>query len=34
MSEEDVEIIRRGYEAYKRGDVAAMLEGLDPEIEI
>ena len=34
MSEENVEIIRRGYEAYKRGDVAAMLEGFDPEIEI
>ena len=34
MPEENVEIIRRGYEAYKRGDVAAMLEGFDPEIEI
>ena len=32
MSQENVEIVRRGYEAYARGDVAAMLADLDPEM--
>ena len=32
MSQENVEIVRRGYEAYARGDVAAMLAGVDPEM--
>src|SRR6476469_495545 len=32
MSRENVEIVRRGYEAYARGDVAAMLADLDPEM--
>src|SRR3954462_14268739 len=32
MSQENVEIVRRGYEAYVRGDVAAMLADLDPEM--
>ena len=30
MSQENVEIVRRGYEAYARGDVAAMLADVDP----
>ena len=30
MSQENVEIVRRGYEAYARGDVAAMLARVDP----
>jgi ketosteroid isomerase-like protein len=32
MSQENLEIVRRGYEAYARGDLAAMLEDLDPEM--
>jgi ketosteroid isomerase-like protein len=32
MSRENVEIVRRGYEAYARGDVAAMLADVDPEM--
>ena len=32
MSEENVEIVRRGYQAYQRGDVAAGLEYSDPEV--
>jgi ketosteroid isomerase-like protein len=30
VSEENVEIIRRGYEAYTRGDLAAIQEVTDP----
>lgn len=30
MSQENLEIVRRGYEAYARGDVAAMLADVDP----
>jgi ketosteroid isomerase-like protein len=30
VSQENVEIVRRGYEAYARGDVAAMLADVDP----
>ena len=32
MSQENVEIVRRGYEAYARGDMAAMLADLDPDM--
>jgi ketosteroid isomerase-like protein len=32
MSEENVEIVRRSYEAFDRGDIPAWLNGLDPEI--
>jgi ketosteroid isomerase-like protein len=32
MSQGNVEIVRRGYEAYARGDVAAMLADVDPEM--
>jgi ketosteroid isomerase-like protein len=33
MSQENVEAFRRGIAAYNRGDVEAMLEELDPEVE-
>jgi ketosteroid isomerase-like protein len=33
MSEQSVEGVRRGIEAFNRGDIEAVLEGLDPEIE-
>lgn len=33
MSEENIELVRQGYEAWNRGDVDAWLELLDPEIE-
>jgi len=33
MSRENVEIVRRGFEAANRRDVGAMIELLDPEIE-
>ena len=32
MSQENVEIVRRGYDAYERGDLAAMLSDVDPEM--
>ncbi len=32
MSEENVEITRRGYEAYGRGDLDAVLDDIDPEM--
>ncbi len=32
MSEENVEIVRRGYAAFERGDVAAMLADADPDL--
>ena len=28
-----MEIIKRGYEAWKRGDMAAVIEGYDPNVE-
>ena len=31
MSQENVEIVRRGFEAYGRGDFAAMLKNAHPE---
>jgi ketosteroid isomerase-like protein len=33
MSRENVEVVRRGYEAYDRGDIEAVLATFDPEIE-
>jgi ketosteroid isomerase-like protein len=33
MSQENVQIIHRGYEAWNRGDMAAVLEGFDPSFE-
>jgi ketosteroid isomerase-like protein len=33
MSEENVEAVRRGADAYNRGDIDALLDELDPEIE-
>jgi ketosteroid isomerase-like protein len=32
MSQENVEIIRRGFEAYERGDIPAMLSDADPDV--
>jgi ketosteroid isomerase-like protein len=34
MSEENVEIVRRGYEAFNRGDREAWLAILDPSVEL
>lgn len=34
MSEDNVEIVQRGYEAYRRGDIQDVSELFDPEIEI
>jgi ketosteroid isomerase-like protein len=34
VSEENVEIIREGYEAFSRDGVEAILEFLDPEVEV
>ena len=33
MSQENVEIVRRGYEAFNRGDIDAVVATLDPGIE-
>jgi ketosteroid isomerase-like protein len=33
MSQENVEIVRGGYEAFARGDVDSVLDGLDPEVD-
>jgi hypothetical protein len=32
MSKENVDVVRRGYEAYARGDLAAMLADVHPEM--
>jgi ketosteroid isomerase-like protein len=32
VSEENVEIVRRGYEAYLRGDLGALQEDMDPDV--
>jgi ketosteroid isomerase-like protein len=32
MSEENVELVRRGHDAFERGDLAAMLKLVDPEV--
>jgi ketosteroid isomerase-like protein len=34
MSRDNVEVVRRSYEAYVRGDLEGALSALDPEIEI
>ena len=34
MSQENVEAVRRSYEAYERGDMESALAALDPEIEV
>ena len=34
MAENNVDVVRRGYEAYRRGDFAAIFALLHPEIEI
>jgi ketosteroid isomerase-like protein len=34
MSQENVEIVRRSYDAYVRGDLESALAAFDPEIEI
>jgi uncharacterized protein len=33
MSQENVEIVRSGYEAFARGDVDSVLDRLDPEVD-
>jgi ketosteroid isomerase-like protein len=33
MSQENVEIVRSGYEAFARGDIEGVLEIMDPEVE-
>ena len=33
MSNENVDLIRRAYEAYSRGDMATMLQFVDPDLE-
>jgi ketosteroid isomerase-like protein len=33
MSDQNVELIRRAYDAYARGDLATMLEVVDPDLE-
>jgi ketosteroid isomerase-like protein len=33
MTTENVEVVKRGVDAYNRGDVEALLEVLDPEVE-
>jgi ketosteroid isomerase-like protein len=33
MSQENVEKVRAGFEAYNRGDLDALLESYDPEVE-
>ena len=32
MSREDVEVVRRTFTAFSRGDTTAMLQGLDPDV--
>ena len=34
MSQENVEVLRRGYEAWNRGDRDAAFESLEPEFEL
>jgi ketosteroid isomerase-like protein len=34
MSQENVELVRQGYEAFNRGDLEGWLAGLDPDIEL
>lgn len=32
MSQSDIETLRRAWDAYRRGDVAAASDALDPEV--
>ena len=32
MSQENVETVRRAYEAYEQGDLAGMLKDTDPDL--
>jgi hypothetical protein len=34
MSRENVEIVRRAYEAFNQGDLEGLLDFVDPEIEV
>jgi ketosteroid isomerase-like protein len=34
MSADDVELVRRNLEAFNRGDLPRVLEGLDPDVEL
>ena len=34
MSQENMEIIRRGYESFNRGEIDALLQSYDPEVEL
>jgi ketosteroid isomerase-like protein len=34
MSQENVELVRRGYEALARGDFDALFQVLDPDVEM
>jgi ketosteroid isomerase-like protein len=34
MSQDNIELARRGYEAFARGDTETVLAGLDPAIEV
>jgi len=34
MSQENIELMRTGYEAAARGDIASVLELMDPEVEV
>jgi uncharacterized protein len=34
MSQENVEIVRRGFEAFQRGDTEAILDDVDPDVEV
>lgn len=34
MSEDNIEVARRGYEAFNRGDIEAVLEFIDPNVEV
>jgi ketosteroid isomerase-like protein len=34
MSQENVEVVRRGYDAWNRGDLDALLQTFDPNVEL
>ena len=34
MSKENVEVVRRAFEAFNRGDIAAAMKDVDPEAEL
>jgi uncharacterized protein len=33
VSQENVDVVKRGYEAWNRGDMAAVFDGYDPDVE-